>query len=86
MSQNNVTRIAIVAGGRTSFIKLAKLSKDLGPLKLGSQAVSGLIQQHDVDPTSIEALAYGIVVHNQLQERDIPVGPARRTVLIYGNR
>jgi len=50
MSQNNVTRIAIVAGRRTPFAKAGKAFKDQGPLKLGSHAVSGLIQQHDVDP------------------------------------
>ncbi len=66
-----MTRIAIVAGGRTPFVKAGKAFKDLGPLKLGSFALSGLIQQHDVDPASIEALAYGIVVHSQLQERDM---------------
>ena len=62
MSQNKVIRIAIVAGGRTPFVKAGKAFKDLGPLKLGRHAVRSLIEMHDVDPASIEALAYGVVV------------------------
>ena len=61
MGQNNVTRIAIVAGGRVPFVKSGKAFKDLGPLKLGDHALRGLIQRHDVDPASIEALAWGVV-------------------------
>ena len=61
MGQNNVTRIAIVAGGRAPFVKSGKAFKDLGPLKLGDHALRGLIQRHDVDPASIEALACGVV-------------------------
>ena len=55
-------RVAIVAGGRTPFVRAGKAFKDLGPLKLASHAVHGLIERHDVDPASIEALAYGVVV------------------------
>jgi len=62
MSQNKVIRIAIVAGGRTPFVKAGKAFKDLGPLKLGRHAVRSLIEMHDVDHANIEALAYGVVV------------------------
>ena len=62
MSQNNMTRIAIVAGGRTPFVKAGKAFKDLGPLKLGSHAVSNLIEKYDIDPAAIEALAYGVTL------------------------
>ncbi len=62
MSQNNMKRIAIVAGGRTPFVKAGKTFKDLGPLKLGNHAVSNLIERYDIDPESIEALAYGVTL------------------------
>ena len=55
-------RVAIVAGGRTPFVKAGKTFKDLGPLKLACHAVSGLIERHGIDPDSIEAIAYGVVV------------------------
>ena len=62
MSQNNMTRIAIVAGGRTPFAKAGKVFKDQGPLKLGIHAVSNLIERYDIDPAAIEALAYGVTL------------------------
>ncbi len=43
-------RVAIVAGGRTPFVKAGKTFKDLGPLRLGCHAVSGLIERHGIDP------------------------------------
>jgi len=62
MSQKNRTRIAIIAGGRTPFAKAGKAFKDLGPLKLGSHAVSNLIERYDIDPAAIEALVYGVTL------------------------
>ena len=55
-------RVAIVAGGRTPFVKAGKTFTDLSPLKLACHAVRGLIERHDVDPTNIEAITYGVVV------------------------
>ena len=55
-------RVAIVAGGRTPFVKAGKALKDLGPLKMATHAVKGLIEAHSVDATTIEAIAFGAVV------------------------
>ena len=55
-------RVAIIAGGRTPFVKAGKDFKDLGPLKLACHTVKGLIERHAVDPAALEALAYGVVV------------------------
>ncbi len=55
-------RVAIVAGGRTPFVKAGKAFKDLGPLKLACHAVRGLIERHDVDANGIQAVTYGVVV------------------------
>ena len=62
MSQNNMPRIAIVAGGRTPFARAGKAFKDLGPLKLGSHALSNLIERYDIDPATIEALVFGVTL------------------------
>ncbi len=55
-------RVAIVAGGRTPFVKAGKTFKDLGPFNLASHAVRGLVEGHGLDPASIEAITYGVVV------------------------
>ncbi len=55
-------RVAIIAGGRTPFVKAGKTFKDMGPLKLACYTVKGLIERHEVDPAAVEALAYGVVV------------------------
>lgn len=55
-------RVAIVAGGRTPFVKSGKALKDLGPLKLATHAVKGLIEAHDIDAAMIDAIAFGAVV------------------------
>jgi acetyl-CoA acetyltransferase family protein len=57
-----MNRAAIVAGMRTPFVKSGKAFKDLGPLRLGREAVRGLIDTHRVAPESIDSLAFGVVV------------------------
>ena len=42
-------RVAVIAGGRTPFFKVGQTFMDLGPLKLASHAVIGLIERHGVD-------------------------------------
>ncbi len=58
----NQRRVAIVAGGRTPFVKSGKAFKDLGPLALAKHAVAGLMERHQVDPSGIGAIAVGTVV------------------------
>jgi acetyl-CoA acetyltransferase family protein len=55
-------RVAIVAGARTPFVKAGQAFASLGPLAMGKHAVHGLLQRHDIDPTGIEAIAFGVVV------------------------
>ncbi len=43
-------------------MKAGKDFAEAGPLQLARHAVSGLIQGHDIDPASVEALVYGVVV------------------------
>ena len=55
-------RVAIVAGGRTPFVKYGKDFKDVGSLALGVHAVRGLIDTHDIDPDTMDAIAFGTAV------------------------
>lgn len=55
-------RVAIVAGGRTPFVRAGKELRDMGPLALATFAVKELIARHDVDPRGIGALACGVVI------------------------
>lgn len=55
-------RVAIVAGVRTPFAKAGKAFAGMGPLALARHAVRGLLERHDVDPTGIDAITYGVVV------------------------
>ncbi len=55
-------RVAIVAGARTPFVKAGKAFKGAGPLALARHAVRGLIDRHEVDPSIVDALVFGVVV------------------------
>jgi len=55
-------QVAIVAGGRTPFVKSGKAFRDVGSLALGVHAVRRLVDTQRLDPDSIEALAFGTVV------------------------
>ena len=88
----NNGRVAIVAGGRTPFVKSGKAFSELGPLALGSHAVKGLLERHDVDPGGIEALVYGVVVPEPgkpnlareiVLENDVPRHIEAQTVSSY---
>src|SRR5256886_7285917 len=59
MSEN---RVAIIAGARTPFVKAGQAFAKLGPLALATHAVRGLVERHHVDPSGIEAIAFGAVV------------------------
>lgn len=64
MQNSNETRIAVVAGMRTPFVKAGTAFKHVTPLQLGTHAVDGLIETHRVDPTIVDELVYGIVLHD----------------------
>lgn len=55
-------RVAIVAGARTPFVKAGQAFSSSGPLALATHAVRGLLDRHGVDPTGIDAIAFGAVV------------------------
>ncbi len=63
MSENG-TRVAIVGGMRTPFVKAGTLFRDTSALKLSSHAVRGLLNRYGVDGDKIDRLVWGRVVHD----------------------
>ena len=85
-------RVAIVAGARTPFVKAGQAFASLGPLRLATHAVRGLLDRHDVDPAGIDALAFGVVVPERgkpnlareiVLEAGLPEGIEAQTVSSY---
>ena len=64
MARNDLSRVAIISGARTPFVKAGTFFKKYSPLDLGVHAVNGLIEKHKVNPESIEELVYGIVIYD----------------------
>lgn len=62
MSNGSSTRVAIIAGMRTPFVKAGTVFKKYSALDLGVHAVKGLLQKHSVKPESIDEVVYGIVI------------------------
>src|SRR5213592_571961 len=56
------SRVALVAGARTPFVKSGQAFAKSSPLALATHAVRGLVSRHHVDPAGIEAIAFGAVV------------------------
>lgn len=61
MSKNQ-SRVAIVTGTRTPFVKAGTVFKNYSPLELAVHAVKGLISQHELKPESVDELVFGIVI------------------------
>lgn len=62
MAKHTGIRVGVMAGIRTPFVKAGTVFKHHSPLQLGLHAVTGLIEQHDIDPASVDELVYGIVL------------------------
>lgn len=58
----NLNRVAIVAGGRTPFVKSGKAFKDFGPLAMANHVVQELTRRHNLDTETIDCLGFGVVV------------------------
>ena len=62
MEASRSTRVAIVAGLRTPFVKAGTVFRHHSALTLSLHAVRGLLEKYHVDPKSIDELTYGIVL------------------------
>jgi acetyl-CoA acyltransferase len=59
-------RVAIVAGVRTPFARAGTVFKSLSAIELGRLCVAELLQRTEIDPSLVEAVVYGTVVHSVL--------------------
>ena len=58
---SNTTRVAVVAGARTPFVKMGTHFKHHRALDLASHSVDGLIESTALDPDVVDEMVYGIV-------------------------
>lgn len=56
------SRVAIVAGARTPFVKAGTKLRNHSALDLARHSVDGLLERHDIDPALVDEMTYGIVV------------------------
>ena len=61
MNQSTSTRVAVVGGARTPFVKAGTKFKKHSALDLAIHSVDGLLEKQNIDPASIDRLVYGIV-------------------------
>ena len=61
MNQSTSTRVAVVGGARTPFVKAGTTFKKHSALDLAIHSVDGLLEKQNIDPASIDDVAYGIV-------------------------
>lgn len=62
MIQSPPARVAVIGGARTPFAKAGTAFRKHSPLDLSVHAVNGLLSKQQLDPTSVDELAYGIMV------------------------
>lgn len=56
------TRVAVMGGARTPFVRAGTAFKNHSPLQLAVHAVNGLLRKQQLDPESVDELVYGVVV------------------------
>ena len=64
MKSNGQTRVAIIGGMRTPFVKASTVFKKYSALDLSVHSVNGLVDKLQIDPHIVEEMFYGIVVVN----------------------
>ena len=62
MIQSQSPRVAVIGGARTPFAKAGTAFRKHLPLDLSVHAVNGLLSKQQLDPISVDELAYGITV------------------------
>ncbi|MDX1514145.1 MAG: acetyl-CoA C-acyltransferase [Gammaproteobacteria bacterium] len=62
MSPSGAPRVVVAAGARTPFAKAGTAFRDRTALELAVHAVDGVLEKFSVDPRTVDALYFGIVV------------------------
>ncbi|MCI0651626.1 MAG: thiolase family protein [Planctomycetes bacterium] len=57
-----IRRVAVIAGGRTAFVKAGTAFKEKRPLDLAVHAVRSLLERSRVDAGLVQSIAFGVVV------------------------
>jgi len=55
-------RVAVVGGARTPFAKAGTALKEYTSLELATHSVNGVLEKLDLDPHTVDQLAYGVVI------------------------
>ena len=85
-------RVAIVAGGRTPFVKSNRTFAELDSLAMAVHAVRGTLDRSGIDPKLIESVAFGTMTPDPLKpnlarelvfEAGLPIGAEAYTVASY---
>ena len=85
-------RVAIVAGGRTPFIKSNRAFAELDSLAMAVHATRGTLDRSGIDPKLIESVAFGTMTPDPLKpnlarelvfEAGLPIGAEAYTVASY---
>ena len=88
----NTKRVAIVAGGRTPFIKSNRSFAEIDSLAMAVHATRGTLDRSGIDPAVIESVAFGTMTPDPLKpnlarelvfEAGLPIGAEAYTVASY---
>ena len=88
----NNKRVAIVAGGRTPFIKSGKAFAEIDSLAMAVHATRGMLDRSGIDPELIESVVFGTMTPDPLKpnlarelvfEAELPIRAEAHTVASY---
>ena len=85
-------RVAIVAGGRTPFVRAGRAFAGIDSLGMAVHAVRGMLDRSGIDPALIESVVFGTMTPDPLKpnlarelvfEAGLPIGAEAHTVASY---
>ena len=85
-------RVAIVAGGRTPFVRAGRAFAEIDSLGMAIHAVRGMLDRSGIDPVLIESVVFGTMTPDPLKpnlarelvfEAGLPIGAEAHTVASY---
>ena len=85
-------RVAIVAGGRTPFVRAGRAFAEIDSLGMAVHAVRGMLDRSGIDPALIESVVFGTMTPDPLKpnlarelvfEAGLPIGAEAQTVASY---
>ncbi len=77
MMDKTKRRVAVVGGARTPFAKAGTALKGHSALDLATHSVNGALKKLDLDPGTVDDLAYGTVIVDPGIAAPLPKLPTR---------